>query len=128
MVTSAKVDAITRALIGEGASEQQSKSAAELARVSHDRLCRGATRYGQASRRRPLGLGLNSSDMKKYFPAQPWTSEDEARLRALAGAGRSAATIAERLKRTINAVRFKARTLNVMLRRAGRAPKAAGKK
>jgi hypothetical protein len=51
------------------------------------------------SQRRPLlfPLGLKRSEMSKR-PSQPWSSEDEARLRALAAAGRSTATIAERLK------------------------------
>jgi hypothetical protein len=51
----------------------------------------------------------------------PWTPEDEARLRALAAAGRSIATIAERLKRPAQAVRYRARKLNILLRREGRA-------
>jgi hypothetical protein len=54
--------------------------------------------------------------MKKLSP-QPWTSEDEVRLRALAAAWRSVATIAARLKRHANAVRYKARRLNIVLRR-----------
>jgi hypothetical protein len=64
-------------------------------------------------------LGLKRREMKKR-PAQPWTSEDEARLRALAAVGRSAITIAERLKRTPAAVRYKALRLNIVLRRVGR--------
>jgi hypothetical protein len=50
-------------------------------------------------------------------PPQPWTHEDEVRLRTLAAAGRSAATIAERLKRTEAAIRYKARKLNINLAR-----------
>jgi hypothetical protein len=53
-------------------------------------------------------------------PPQPWTLEDEVRLRALAAAGRSAATIAERLKRTEAAIRYKARALNINLLRVAK--------
>jgi hypothetical protein len=49
--------------------------------------------------------------------SQPWTSEDEVRLRTLAAAGRSAATIAERLKRSEAGIRYKARSLNINLAR-----------
>jgi hypothetical protein len=51
---------------------------------------------------------------------QPWTSEDEARLRGLAASGRSVATIAERLKRSTAAIRYKALRLNISLPRAER--------
>jgi hypothetical protein len=64
--------------------------------------------------------------MKKRLP-QLWTSEDEARLRALAAGGRSVATIAERLKRTTAAVRYKAFRLNIVLRRVERGLKERGK-
>jgi hypothetical protein len=50
-------------------------------------------------------------------PSEPWTPDDEARLRTLAAAGRSAAKIAERLKRTEAAIRYKARGLNITLAR-----------
>jgi hypothetical protein len=50
-------------------------------------------------------------------PLQPWSSEDEARLRALAAAGKSIATVAERLKRPPAAVRYKAMRLNIMVQR-----------
>jgi hypothetical protein len=76
------------------------------------------------SQRRPFisgrppsfGAGAEASEMKTR-PPQPWTPEDEVRLRALAAAGRSAATIAERLKRTEAAIRYKARALNIDLAR-----------
>jgi hypothetical protein len=70
------------------------------------------------SQRRPLlfPLGLKRSEMSKR-PSQPWSSEDEARLRALAAAGRSTATIAERLKRPPAAIRYKAMRLNVVMQR-----------
>jgi hypothetical protein len=55
---------------------------------------------------------------------QPWTPEDEARLRELAASGRSVATIAERLKRTTAAIRYKARRLNISLPRGERGWKA----
>jgi hypothetical protein len=46
---------------------------------------------------------------------QPWTPADDERLRKLAGEGRNAQTIAERLKRTVGAVRGRAKHLGVML-------------
>jgi DNA-binding NarL/FixJ family response regulator len=64
--------------------------------------------------------------MKKR-PPQPWTPEDEARLRALAAAGRTTATIAERLKRTEATIRYKARALNIILARVANGLKAKGK-
>jgi hypothetical protein len=93
--------------------------------ASHDRLCRCAACSCQAGRH-PLGLGLKRREMKKR-PPQPWTSEDEARLRALAAAGRSAVTIAERLKRPASAVRYKAHRLDIALRRFGHGGKAKWK-
>ena len=63
-----------------------------------------------------MGLGLKRNEMSKR-PLQPWSSADEARLRALAAAGRSIATIAERLKRPPAAVRYKAMRLNVEVQR-----------
>jgi hypothetical protein len=70
-------------------------------------------------------LGLKRSEMK-IPPPEPWTPEDEARLRALAASGRSVATIAERLKRTPAAIRYKAHKLNISLPRAERGLKATG--
>jgi hypothetical protein len=93
--------------------------------ASHDRLCRRAACSGQAGRR-PLGLGLKRSQMK-IRPPQPWTPEDEARLRALAAAGRTAAVISERLKRSQAAIYGRALKLGVILRRVGRGRKAKGK-
>jgi hypothetical protein len=61
------------------------------------------------------------------WSSQPWTSEDEVRLRDLAAAGRSAATIAERLKRTEAGIRYKARSLNINLARVANGRKAKGK-
>jgi hypothetical protein len=69
----------------------------------------------------PFGAGAEARQMK--LP-QPWTSEDEARLRELAASGRSVATIAERLQRTRAAIRYKARSLNISLPRAERGWKA----
>jgi hypothetical protein len=68
--------------------------------------------------------------MKSTLPpssSQLWTSEDEVRLRALAAAGRSAATIAERLKRTEAGIRYKARSLNINLARVANGRKAKRK-
>jgi hypothetical protein len=48
------------------------------------------------------------------------------RLRVLAAAGRSSATIAERLKRTEAAIRYKARKLQLILLHVGRGQKAKG--
>ena len=79
----------------------------------------GRTSAGSVmSQRRPVlfPLGLKRSEMSKR-PSQPWSSEDEARLRALAAAGRSTATIAERLKRPPAAIRYKAMRLNIVIQR-----------
>jgi hypothetical protein len=56
------------------------------------------------------------TEMSKRL-SQPWSSEDEARLRALAAAGRSTATIAERLKRPPAAIRYKAMRLDIAIQR-----------
>jgi hypothetical protein len=69
-----------------------------------------------------VSYGLKRSQMSKR-PSQPWSSEDEARLRALAAAGRSTATIAERLKRPPAAIRYKAMRLNIVIYRVS--PKRA---
>jgi len=69
-----------------------------------------------SQRRTRLILGLKRTEMSKR-PSQPWSSEDEARLRALAAAGRSTATIAERLKRPPAAIRYKAMRLNIAIQR-----------
>jgi hypothetical protein len=50
-------------------------------------------------------------------PTPPWTPEEEHRLRALAEAGRTAAVIAERLKRSEGAIRYRAAMLGVSFRR-----------
>jgi hypothetical protein len=55
---------------------------------------------------------------------QPWTPEEDGRLRRLAEEGRSASVIAERLKRTQAAVYKRAKTLGVALKVVGRRPKA----
>ena len=49
---------------------------------------------------------------------EPWTPEDDERLRKLAGEGRTALTIAERLKRSTTAVRGRAKRLGVELVKA----------
>lgn len=95
------------------------------ARASHDRLC-SSTPCCYQTGRRPLGLGAEDEAKMRRHVVNPWTPEDEARLRALAASGRSAATIAERLKRPVSAIRYKARALNIMLRRVGHLPKSKG--
>ena len=57
---------------------------------------------------------------------QPWTPEEDVRLRRLAEEGRSAVVIAERLKRSPAAVYKRAKTLGVALKVVGRRPKAKG--
>ena len=49
---------------------------------------------------------------------QPWTPEDNERLRKLAAEGRTSVTIAERLKRSPNSVRNRAAKLNIVLVKA----------
>jgi hypothetical protein len=48
----------------------------------------------------------------------PWTPEDDERLRKLAREGRTVLTIAERLKRPTAAVRYRAKRLGVELMKA----------
>ncbi len=48
-------------------------------------------------------------------------------MRGLAASGRNVAAIAERLKRNTDAIRYKARRLNISLPRAERGMKAKGK-
>jgi DNA-binding NarL/FixJ family response regulator len=90
-------------------------------RAYYNMLCHSAARSSQAGRY-SLELGVK----RKMRPSQPWTSEDEVRLRTLAAAGRSAATIAERLKRTEAAIRYKARALNIILARVANGRQAQG--
>jgi hypothetical protein len=59
--------------------------------------------------------------------ATRWTPEEDHRFRALAEAGRSAAVIAERLKRSQVAIYNRAKKLGLTLRRAERGRKAKGK-
>jgi hypothetical protein len=73
-----------------------------------------------------FGAGAELTEMKKRL-SQPWTPEDEVRLRTLAAAGRSAATISERLKRSVGAVRYRASALNIILQRVKRGSKVKGK-
>lgn len=47
----------------------------------------------------------------------PWTPEDDRRLRELAAAGKSVATIAEQLKRSISAVRNRASRIGISVAR-----------
>ena len=49
---------------------------------------------------------------------QPWTPEDNERLRKLAAEGRTSVRIAERLKRSPNSVRNRAAELNIVLVKA----------
>jgi len=46
---------------------------------------------------------------------QPWTPSDDERLRKLAAEGRSSLTIAERMKRSQQSVRNRARRLEIVL-------------
>jgi hypothetical protein len=55
---------------------------------------------------------------------QPWTPADDERLRKLAGEGRNATTIAERLKRSPTSVRGRAKNLGIMLVKASGLPAA----
>jgi hypothetical protein len=48
---------------------------------------------------------------------QPWSPEDDERLRKLAAEGRTSVTIAERMKRTPASVRSRARILEIVLMR-----------
>jgi hypothetical protein len=49
---------------------------------------------------------------------QPWTPEDDDRLRRLAAEGRTSVTIAERMKRTPASVRGRAKAINVVFMKA----------
>jgi DNA-binding NarL/FixJ family response regulator len=48
---------------------------------------------------------------------QPWFPSDDERLRKLAAEGRTTTTIAERMKRSPDSVRNRAKKLKVVLRR-----------
>jgi hypothetical protein len=49
---------------------------------------------------------------------QPWSPEDDERLRKLAAEGRTSVMIAERMKRTPASVRSRARILEIVLMKA----------
>lgn len=49
---------------------------------------------------------------------QPWSPEDDERLRKLAAEGRTSVTIAERMKRTPASVRSRARIFEIVLMKA----------
>jgi DNA-binding CsgD family transcriptional regulator len=51
--------------------------------------------------------------------AVKWTADEDERLRKLAAAGRSTATIAERLKRSASSVRDHARKLGIAVAKVG---------
>jgi hypothetical protein len=57
------------------------------------------------------------------IPSTRWTPEEDGRLRRLAKDGRSAAVIAERLKRSRLSVYMHVRKLGIRLRRTGRKAK-----
>jgi hypothetical protein len=46
---------------------------------------------------------------------QPWTPSEDERLRKLAAEGRSSLTISERMKRSQQSIRHRARKLNIVL-------------
>jgi DNA-binding NarL/FixJ family response regulator len=46
---------------------------------------------------------------------QPWTTSEDERLCKLAAEGRSSLTIAERMKRSQQSIRHRARKLNIVL-------------
>jgi DNA-binding NarL/FixJ family response regulator len=48
---------------------------------------------------------------------QPWFPSDDERLRKLAAEGRTSTTIAERMKRSPDSVRKRAKKLKIVLRR-----------
>jgi hypothetical protein len=56
-----------------------------------------------------------------------WTPEDDRRFRALAAEGRSVAVVAERLKRSQEAVHKRAQKLGVTFKRVALRLKAKGK-
>ena len=75
--------------------------------------------------RRPLfgtpqrcGAGAKGEGKMKRRIIQPWTPEDDDRLRKLAAEGRTSVTIAERMKRTPASVRGRAKAINVVLMKA----------
>jgi hypothetical protein len=65
--------------------------------------------------------------MTAGWTIQPWTPEEDVRLRRLAEEGRGAAVIAERLKRSRAAVYARAAKLGITLKWAGAGLKAKGK-
>jgi DNA-binding NarL/FixJ family response regulator len=65
--------------------------------------------------RKGAKLGLKA---KIRRPTRQWTPEDDERLRKLAGEGRAALTIAERLKRSQDSVRNRAKVMGIKLVKA----------
>jgi hypothetical protein len=57
------------------------------------------------------------------IPSRRWTPEEDIRPRRLAEVGRSAAVIAERLKRSRLSVYMRVRKLGIRLKRTGRKAK-----
>jgi hypothetical protein len=70
--------------------------------------------------RKGARLGLKA---KLRRPTQQWTPEDDEQLRKLAGEGRNATTIAERLKRSPDSIRGRAKNLGIMLAKANGLPR-----
>jgi hypothetical protein len=70
-----------------------------------------------------LSSGAEGEEEMKKPIIQPWTPSEDERLRKLAAEGRSSLTIAERLKRTPQAIRSRAKKFKIALRRL-----AAGKR
>jgi hypothetical protein len=81
-------------------------------------LARACWRWRSAIERRAEGEGK----MIAGWTIQPWTPEEDVRLRRLPKEGRTAAAIAERLKRSRAAVYARAAKLDITLKwaRAGR--------
>ncbi|MBR1157375.1 SANT/Myb-like DNA-binding domain-containing protein [Bradyrhizobium sp. JYMT SZCCT0428] len=78
--------------------------------------CNGVTENEQSSRGKK-SWAEGEGKMKKRI-IQPWTPEDDNRLRKLAAEGRTSVTIAERMKRTPASVRSRAKAINVVFLKA----------
>jgi hypothetical protein len=84
-----------------------------------DRFCgqfRGSS-YEYTPEPCPSGLKVEKQMTGRPVENPPWTSEQEDQLRRLAKNGESIATVAERLNRSEQAIRHRARRLGITVRR-----------
>src|SRR5258706_1379453 len=81
---------------------------------------RAQTGSGTQDQAGPFAVGAESEGEMKERRVQLWTPAEDERLRKLAAEGRPSVTIAERLKRPPDSVRYRAAKLKIVLVRAKR--------